>query len=104
MRNSQELKPSERDRPRSQRSKRDESVPNFNTYVASALKQISKLTSVGMRCARGRAHSAVRCAAILMLLLFCSTVFAHEMRPAYLELRETRRSEFSVLWKTPMLG
>jgi hydrogenase/urease accessory protein HupE len=26
------------------------------------------------------------------------------MRPAYLELRETQPGEFSVLWKTPMLG
>ena len=28
---------------------------------------------------------------------------AHEVRPAYLELRETAAGEFSVLWKTPML-
>ncbi|MGF9761727.1 HupE/UreJ family protein [Microvirga sp. 0TCS3.31] len=29
---------------------------------------------------------------------------AHEVRPAYLDLREDRTGEFSVLWKTPMLG
>ncbi|HMA32609.1 MAG TPA: HupE/UreJ family protein [Casimicrobiaceae bacterium] len=29
---------------------------------------------------------------------------AHEVRPAFLELRETVPAEFSVLWKTPMLG
>ena len=29
---------------------------------------------------------------------------AHEVRPAYLDLREDRPGEFSVLWKTPMLG
>jgi hydrogenase/urease accessory protein HupE len=29
---------------------------------------------------------------------------AHEVRPAYLELREDRPGEYSVLWKTPMLG
>ena len=29
---------------------------------------------------------------------------AHEVRPAYLDLREERPGEFSVLWKTPMLG
>jgi hydrogenase/urease accessory protein HupE len=28
----------------------------------------------------------------------------HEVRPAYLDLREDRLGEFSVLWKTPMLG
>jgi len=41
----------------------------------------------------------------LLATLFCSLpVVAHEMRPAYLELRETRAGEFSVLWKTPMRG
>jgi len=29
---------------------------------------------------------------------------AHEIRPAYLELREGKPGEFSVLWKTPALG
>jgi hydrogenase/urease accessory protein HupE len=29
---------------------------------------------------------------------------AHEVRPAYLDLEEERPGEFSVLWKTPMLG
>lgn len=30
--------------------------------------------------------------------------FAHEVRPAYLELREVQPGEFAVLWKTPMRG
>jgi hydrogenase/urease accessory protein HupE len=30
--------------------------------------------------------------------------FAHEVRPAYLELRENQSGEFAVLWKTPMRG
>jgi hydrogenase/urease accessory protein HupE len=29
---------------------------------------------------------------------------AHEVRPAYLDLREDRPGEYSVLWKTPMVG
>jgi hypothetical protein len=29
---------------------------------------------------------------------------AHEVRPAYLDLSEEQPGEFSVLWKTPMLG
>ena len=41
----------------------------------------------------------------LLLIFFCSIpVFAHELRPAYLELHETKPDEFKVLWKTPMLG
>ena len=37
-------------------------------------------------------------------LLFPLASFAHEVRPAYLNLREERDGEFSVLWKTPMVG
>jgi hypothetical protein len=29
---------------------------------------------------------------------------AHEVRPAYLDLREDRPGEYSVLWKTPTVG
>jgi hydrogenase/urease accessory protein HupE len=43
-------------------------------------------------------------AILLSLLCIVSLASAHELRPAYLELRETRTGEFSVLWKTPMLG
>ncbi len=42
---------------------------------------------------------------VLLFILFCSVpAHAHELRPAYLELHETKLDEFSVLWKTPMLG
>jgi hydrogenase/urease accessory protein HupE len=41
----------------------------------------------------------------LLLPWIISTVgHAHELRPAYLELRETKPGAFSVVWKTPMLG
>lgn len=33
-----------------------------------------------------------------------SPAFAHELRPAYLEMRETADNEFAVLWKVPALG
>jgi hydrogenase/urease accessory protein HupE len=42
--------------------------------------------------------------AALAVLLVSASAFAHEIRPAYLELREEKPGEFSVLWKTPMLG
>ena len=43
--------------------------------------------------------------AVLVLLLFVTVpVFAHELRPAYLELYEDKAGEFRVLWKTPMRG
>ncbi len=42
--------------------------------------------------------------AALAILLPATLAFAHELRPAYLELREERPGEFSVLWKTPMSG
>ena len=39
-----------------------------------------------------------------LLTLASATAFAHEVRPAYLELHEDKANEFHVLWKTPMLG
>lgn len=46
-------------------------------------------------------------ALVLLFLLFAGFnpgAFAHEVRPAYLELREVAAGEFDVLWKTPMRG
>ena len=43
--------------------------------------------------------------ALALLAFLCAfPASAHEMRPAYLELRETKPADFSVLWKTPMVG
>jgi hypothetical protein len=41
---------------------------------------------------------------VLLLAMASVTAFAHEVRPAYLELREYNTNEFHVLWKTPMQG
>jgi hypothetical protein len=41
---------------------------------------------------------------ILFLLLFSSSAFAHEVRPAYLELRQTGPETYDALWKVPGLG
>jgi hypothetical protein len=38
------------------------------------------------------------------LFLATGAVHAHELRPAFLELREVKAGEFEVLWKTPMRG
>lgn len=40
----------------------------------------------------------------LVLTIASATTLAHEVRPAYLELRETSPNQFHVLWKTPMRG
>jgi hydrogenase/urease accessory protein HupE len=46
-----------------------------------------------------------RCAFVLLALLVSPVAcLAHEVRPSFLELRETASGEFEVLWKTPMLG
>jgi len=42
--------------------------------------------------------------AALVALLSPLSSHAHEVRPAYLDLSEDRPGEFSVLWKTPMVG
>ena len=46
----------------------------------------------------------LRTLAALAILFYSASAFAHEIRPAYLELREERPGAFSVLWKTPTLG
>lgn len=46
----------------------------------------------------------MRQACLALLLLIAIPAFAHEVRPAYLELHEDAAGEFRVLWKTPMRG
>ena len=49
----------------------------------------------------------IRFAVLLILLvqvLQATTATAHEVRPAYLELRQTAADQYSVLWKVPALG
>ncbi|MGA8965850.1 MAG: HupE/UreJ family protein, partial [Pseudolabrys sp.] len=41
--------------------------------------------------------------AILVQMIIGSSAMAHELRPAYLDIRETATNEFSVLWKVPAL-
>lgn len=40
---------------------------------------------------------------VLLLMLSCP-LSAHELRPAYLQLEETKSDHFSVLWKVPAAG
>ena len=40
----------------------------------------------------------------LFLLLFSSSAFAHEVRPAYLELRQTGPDTYAAFWKVPGRG
>jgi len=49
------------------------------------------------------ALSALSCS-ILLLLLSCWSTFAHELRPAYLELKEIKAETYDVLWKAPGMG
>ena len=42
--------------------------------------------------------------ALAVALAACGRAWAHEVRPAYLELRESSPGQFEILWKTPMLG
>ena len=41
---------------------------------------------------------------ILLALLAPATAFAHEARPAYLEIKETQPNRFEILWRTPVLS
>jgi hydrogenase/urease accessory protein HupE len=46
-------------------------------------------------------RASVFCAVVV---LFASVGYAHEIRPAYLEVRETGESTYDVLWKVPGRG
>ena len=39
---------------------------------------------------------------ILWIIAFASTAHAHESRPAYLEIDETARGRYDVIWRTPL--
>jgi hypothetical protein len=41
---------------------------------------------------------------LLTTLLLAPAIWAHDARPAYLEIKETAPGEFSVLWRTPILA
>jgi hydrogenase/urease accessory protein HupE len=41
---------------------------------------------------------------VLALLFAFSSAQAHDIRPAYLELKETAPGQFSVLWRTPVMA
>jgi hydrogenase/urease accessory protein HupE len=41
---------------------------------------------------------------LVILLLFSKHASAHEIRPAYLEIREKSAHEFTVFWKQPTMG
>ena len=49
------------------------------------------------------ALSVISCS-ILLFLLFASSAFAHEVRPAYLELRQTGPETYAAVWKVPGQG
>ena len=44
------------------------------------------------------------CFLILITFLWVTPAFSHELSPAYLELKETSQSTYSVLWKVPSKG
>ncbi len=54
-----------------------------------------------------RAYKRLRCllaGLVLAAMLPPSVLWAHEVRPAYLELKETAPGRFNVLWRTPILS
>jgi hydrogenase/urease accessory protein HupE len=51
-----------------------------------------------------RDHLLLRAVLLAILLTAPATLFGHEVRPAYLELRPAGPMTWSVLWKVPALG
>jgi len=44
------------------------------------------------------------CLVGLLVSLVGKMAYAHEIRPAYLEIKQNSENEYHVLWKIPLLG
>ncbi len=55
-------------------------------------------------CSQGRTQCAPTLLFILMILAQVTPAWAHESRPAYLEIKETAPNRYDVLWRTPVLS
>ena len=55
---------------------------------------------------QGRDPLMIRCALFLLMMfqMIAGAAQAHEMRPAYLEIRKTDTNKYSILWKVPAAG
>ena len=51
-----------------------------------------------------RAVASHGCGAVLLLLVFATSAWPHEVRPGYLQLRQTGADTYDVLWKVPGRG
>jgi hydrogenase/urease accessory protein HupE len=51
-----------------------------------------------------RGYSRLAAGLLLAMLVALPAAQAHEIRPAYLELKETAPGQFSVLWRTPVMA
>ena len=56
-----------------------------------------------MNCMKRRLACLVACLAVAALMPV-SDAWAHEVRPAYFEIKQTAPGQFSILWRTPLLS
>ena len=69
----------------------------FNVLLARYKVVVLPREQAPMKLARGLA-------AVLLWLLAAQAARAHEVRPAFLQLREAAPNEFQMTWKVPALG
>jgi len=74
-----------------------------------AVKPFNFVVPSGLQSARDLLFGTPLCRlvliALLLALLFAPpAAWSHEVRPAYLEIKETAPNQFSILWRTPMLA
>jgi hypothetical protein len=66
---------------------------------------ISQPKLLGQKLSKRATHVVLCfCFGAIFFALSCSPVSAHEVRPAYLELRQTGADTYDVLWKVPARG
>ena len=79
-------------------------LPSLTRLAGCQPAESAKLADSHGNAASKQRHLWLVAIFLLASLLAVPTTWAHEARPAYLEIKETSPNQFSVLWRTPVLA
>jgi HupE/UreJ protein len=77
-------------------SKRKSEGISFEPFLLSRILNLFRISNFEFR--------ALLLCCITGSLVIAASAFAHEARPAYLEIKETAPGQYSMLWRTPVLA
>ena len=82
----------------------DVRLPSLTRLAGCQPAKSAKLADIPVNAGSKRRRHCLIAIFLLGSLLAVPTTYAHEARPAYLEIKETSPNQFSVLWRTPVLA